>query len=123
MLISARAKQDGMALLKPHLQQGNAQSSGKVVIGTIKGDLHNIGKNLVALMLEGAGYEIKDLGTDISSETFIVVIKSDKPDILALSALLTTTTPSMKQTIEAAKEAGLRDQVKIWVIRCPGRNS
>ncbi|MCZ7552527.1 MAG: cobalamin-dependent protein [Anaerolineales bacterium] len=112
-----------MALLKPHLQQGNAQSSGKVVIGTIKGDLHNIGKNLVALMLEGAGYEIKDLGTDISSETFIVVIKSDKPDILALSALLTTTTPSMKQTIEAAKEAGLRDQVKIWVIRCPGRNS
>jgi 5-methyltetrahydrofolate--homocysteine methyltransferase len=119
MLISARAMQGGMALLKPHLQQGDVQSSGKVVIGTVKGDLHDIGKNLVALMLEGAGFEIKDLGTDVAAEDFIAAIKSENPDILALSALLTTTMPSMKQTIEAVKEAGLRDQVKIIIGGAP----
>ena len=119
MLISARAMQGGMALLKPHLQKGGVQSSGKVVIGTVKGDLHDIGKNLVALMLEGAGFEIKDLGTDVAAEDFIAAIKSEKPDILALSALLTTTMPSMKQTIEAVKEAGLRDQVKVIIGGAP----
>ena len=119
MLISARAMQGGMALLKPHLQKGGVQSSGKVVIGTVKGDLHDIGKNLVALMLEGAGFEIKDLGTDVAAEDFIAAIKSENPDILALSALLTTTMPSMKQTIEAVKEAGLRDQVKVIIGGAP----
>jgi 5-methyltetrahydrofolate--homocysteine methyltransferase len=119
MLISARAMQGGMALLKPYLQQKGVQSSGKVVIGTVKGDLHDIGKNLVALMLEGAGFEIKDLGTDVAAEDFIAAIKSEKPDILALSALLTTTMPSMKQTIEAVKEAGLRDQVKVIIGGAP----
>lgn len=119
MLISARAMQGGMALLKPHLQQDDVKSSGKVVIGTVKGDLHDIGKNLVALMLEGAGFEIKDLGTDVAAEDFIAAIKSEKPDILALSALLTTTMPSMKQTIEAVKEAGLRDQVKVIIGGAP----
>jgi 5-methyltetrahydrofolate--homocysteine methyltransferase len=119
MLISARAMQGGMALLKPRLQQGGVKSSGKVVIGTVKGDLHDIGKNLVALMLEGAGFEIKDLGTDVAAEDFIAAIKSEKPDILALSALLTTTMPSMKQTIEAVKEAGLRDQVKVIIGGAP----
>jgi len=119
MLISARAMQGGMALLKPHLQKGGVQSSGKVVIGTVKGDLHDIGKNLVALMLEGAGFEIKDLGTDVAAEDFIAAIKSEKPDILALSALLTTTMPSMKQTIEAVQEAGLRDQVKVIIGGAP----
>ena len=119
MLISARAMQGGMALLKPHLQQGEVKSSGKVVIGTVKGDLHDIGKNLVALMLEGAGFEIKDLGTDVAAEDFIAALKTEKADMLALSALLTTTMPSMKQTIEAVKAAGLRDQVKIIVGGAP----
>jgi len=119
MLISARAMQGGMALLKPHLQQGDVKSSGKVVIGTVKGDLHDIGKNLVALMLEGAGFEIKDLGTDVAAEDFIAALKAEKADILALSALLTTTMPSMKQTIEMVKAAGLRDQVKIIVGGAP----
>jgi 5-methyltetrahydrofolate--homocysteine methyltransferase len=119
MLISARAMQGGMALLKPHLQQGEVKSSGKVVIGTVKGDLHDIGKNLVALMLEGAGFEIKDLGTDVAAEDFIAALKAEKADILALSALLTTTMPSMKQTIEMVKAAGLREQVKIIVGGAP----
>jgi 5-methyltetrahydrofolate--homocysteine methyltransferase len=119
MLISARAMQGGMALLKPYLQQGDIQSSGKVVIGTVKGDLHDIGKNLVALMLEGAGFEIKDLGTDVAAEDFIATLQAEKADILALSALLTTTMPSMKQTIDAVKAAGLRDQVKIIVGGAP----
>ena len=119
MLISARAMQGGMALLKPHLQQDDVKSSGKVVIGTVKGDLHDIGKNLVALMLEGAGFEIKDLGTDVAAEDFIAALKAEKADIMALSALLTTTMPSMKQTIEMVKAAGLRDQVKIIVGGAP----
>jgi 5-methyltetrahydrofolate--homocysteine methyltransferase len=119
MLISARAMQGGMALLKPYLQQGDIQSSGKVVIGTVKGDLHDIGKNLVALMLEGAGFEIKDLGTDVAAEDFIAALQAEKADILALSALLTTTMPSMKQTIDAVKASGLRDQVKIIVGGAP----
>ena len=119
MLISARAMQGGMALLKPHLAQGDVKSSGKVVIGTVKGDLHDIGKNLVALMLEGAGFEIKDLGTDVAAEDFIAALKAEKADILALSALLTTTMPSMAQTIEAVKAAGLRGQVKIIIGGAP----
>ena len=119
MLISARAMQAGMGLLKPYLQQGDVKSSGKVVIGTVRGDLHDIGKNLVSLMLEGAGFEIKDLGTDVPAEDFIATIILEKPDILALSALLTTTMPSMKQTIEAVKAAGLRDQVKIIIGGAP----
>jgi 5-methyltetrahydrofolate--homocysteine methyltransferase len=119
MLISARAMQGGMALLKPHLQQGDIQSSGKVIIGTVKGDLHDIGKNLVALMLEGAGFEIKDLGTDVAAEDFIAALQAEQADILALSALLTTTMPSMKQTIEAVKAAGLREQVKIIIGGAP----
>jgi 5-methyltetrahydrofolate--homocysteine methyltransferase len=119
MLISARAMQGGMALLKPHLAQGDVKSSGKVVIGTVKGDLHDIGKNLVALMLEGAGFEIKDLGTDVAAEDFIAALKAEKADILALSALLTTTMPSMAQTIEAVQAAGLRGQVKIIIGGAP----
>jgi len=119
MLISARAMQGGMALLKPHLAQGEVKSSGKVVIGTVKGDLHDIGKNLVALMLEGAGFEIKDLGTDVAAEDFIAALKAEKADILALSALLTTTMPSMAQTIEAVQAAGLRGQVKIIIGGAP----
>ncbi len=119
MLLSARAMQAGMGVLKPSLQQSNVQSTGKVVIGTVKGDLHDIGKNLVALMLEGAGFEIRDLGIDVAAEDFIAALQADGADILALSALLTTTLPSVKQTIKAVEEAGLRDRVKILVGGAP----
>lgn len=119
MLIAARAMQSGMAILKPHLQQTDTKSSGKVVIGTVKGDLHDIGKNLVALMLEGAGFEIKDLGVDVPIEEFIRVVQEEKPDIVAMSALLTTTMQMMKQTIDAFEAAGLRDKVKFIIGGAP----
>ena len=119
MLIAARAMQGGMALLKPHLQQTDQKSSGKVVIGTVKGDLHDIGKNLVALMLEGAGYEIIDLGVDVSAEKFVEVAKEVHPDIVAMSALLTTTMPSMKTTLDALTAAGLRNHTKVIVGGAP----
>lgn len=119
MLIAARAMQAGMAILKPHLQKTDRKSGGKVVIGTVKGDLHDIGKNLVALMLEGAGFEIKDLGVDVPTEEFIRVVQEEKPDLVAMSALLTTTMQMMKQTIDAFGAAGLREQVKIIVGGAP----
>jgi 5-methyltetrahydrofolate--homocysteine methyltransferase len=119
MLIAARAMQACMVLLKPKLQQNNVKSAGKVIIGTVKGDLHDIGKNLVALMLEGAGFEINDLGTDVSPEKFVDAIRSEKGSLVALSALLTTTMPSMKTIIEAISEAGLRQQVKILIGGAP----
>jgi 5-methyltetrahydrofolate--homocysteine methyltransferase len=119
MLIAARAMQSGMAIIKPHLQQADVKSSGKVVIGTVKGDLHDIGKNLVTLMLEGAGFEVKDLGVDVPIEKFILAIQEEKPDIVAMSALLTTTMQMMKQTIEAFTAAGLRDKVKIIIGGAP----
>jgi len=119
MLISARAMQTGLALLKPHLVQANVQSSGKVVVGTVKGDLHDIGKNLVAMMLEGAAFEIVDLGTDVSPDKFVEAVKTYQPAIVGLSALLTTTMPNMKTTIEALKTAGLRDQVKVIIGGAP----
>jgi 5-methyltetrahydrofolate--homocysteine methyltransferase len=119
MLISARAMQTGLALLKPHLVQANVQSAGKVVIGTVKGDLHDIGKNLVAMMLEGAAFEIVDLGTDVSPDKFVEAVKTHQPAIVGLSALLTTTMPNMKTTIEALKAAGLRDQVKVIIGGAP----
>jgi len=119
MLISAHAMKDGMTILKPHLQQGDVKPAGKVVIGTVRGDLHDIGKNLVALMLEGAGFEIVDLGTDVPAEDFVEAVKNEKPDIVALSALLTTTMPSMELTIEYLIQAGLRDQVKVLIGGAP----
>ncbi len=119
MLIAARAMQSGMAILKPYLLQAERKSSGKVVIGTVKGDLHDIGKNLVALMLEGAGFEIKDLGVDVPIEDFIRVVQEEQPDIVAMSALLTTTMPMMKQTIDAFETAGLRDKVKFIIGGAP----
>ncbi|HLO13891.1 MAG TPA: corrinoid protein [Anaerolineales bacterium] len=119
MLIAARAMQSGMAILKPYLQKTDAKPSGKVIIGTVKGDLHDIGKNLVALMLEGDGYEIKDLGVDVPVEEFVRVIKEEKPDVLAMSALLTTTMPMMKTTIDTVVAEGLRDTVKIIVGGAP----
>ncbi|RPJ25784.1 MAG: cobalamin-binding protein [Chloroflexi bacterium] len=119
MLIAARAMQSGMAIIKPHLQQADVKSSGKVLIGTVKGDLHDIGKNLVALMLEGAGFEVKDLGVDVPVEKFIQATQDEKPDIVAMSALLTTTMQMMKQTIDAIGAAGLRDKVKIIIGGAP----
>jgi len=119
MLVSARAMQAGMADLKPYLQQSDIKPMGRVVIGTVKGDLHDIGKNLVALMLEGAGFEIIDLGVDVAAEDFVKSIREEHPDILGLSALLTTTMLSMKQAIEAVAEAALRDKVKIMVGGAP----
>lgn len=119
MLISARSMQAGLAVLKPHLMQANIKSAGKVVAGTVKGDLHDIGKNLVCMMLEGAGFEIHDLGTDVSPEKFVAAVQEEEVDIVALSALLTTTMPNMKVTIEALREAGLRERVKVIIGGAP----
>jgi 5-methyltetrahydrofolate--homocysteine methyltransferase len=119
MLIAARAMQNGLAILKPHLVQADIKSSGKVVAGTVKGDLHDIGKNLVAMMLEGAAFEIVDLGSDVSPEKFVEAVRSSGADIVAMSALLTTTMPNMKTTIEALEAAGLRDKVKVIVGGAP----
>ncbi len=119
MLVSARAMQAGLAVLKPQLKETHVQFSGRVAIGTVKGDLHDIGKNLVLMMLEGAGFEILDLGTDIEPERFVAAVKAGGIQILALSALLSTTLTNMKATIDAMKEAGLRDQIKIMVGGAP----
>ena len=119
MLIAARAMQAGMGLLKPHLLSSDVKSAGRVAIGTVKGDLHDIGKNLVALMLEGAGFEIIDLGVDVAPEKFVDAIVTGGAHIVAFSALLTTTMPNMKATIEAIKAAGLRDKVKVIIGGAP----
>ena len=119
MLIAARAMQSGMALLKPHLALADVKSAGKVVIGTVKGDLHDIGKNLVAMMLEGAGFEIKDLGTDVTPEKFVSEAQASGAQIVAMSALLTTTMPNMKTTVEALKAAGFRNSVKVLIGGAP----
>ena len=119
MLIAARAMQTGMVILKPHLQQTDRKSSGRVLIGTVKGDLHDIGKNLVSLMLEGAGYEIIDLGVDVPAEEFVKKATELKPDVVGMSALLTTTMPSMKTTIDALTAAGLRNHIKVIIGGAP----
>jgi 5-methyltetrahydrofolate--homocysteine methyltransferase len=119
MLIAARAMQNGLAVLKPHLASANVKSQGKVVAGTVKGDLHDIGKNLVCMMLEGAAFEIVDLGSDVTAEKFVEAIRTTGANVVCMSALLTTTMPSMKTTIEALKAAGLRDKVKVMVGGAP----
>jgi 5-methyltetrahydrofolate--homocysteine methyltransferase len=119
MLIAARAMQAGLGLLKPHLVEANVQSSGKVVLGTVKGDLHDIGKNLVGMMLEGAAFEIVDLGADVPPEKFIDAVQYSGAEIVAMSALLTTTMPNMKITIEALEAAGLRNKVKVLIGGAP----
>jgi 5-methyltetrahydrofolate--homocysteine methyltransferase len=123
MLISARAMQAGLGLLKPHLKEADVKPAGKVIIGTVKGDLHDIGKNLVAMMLEGAGFEIKDMGTDVTPEKFVEEVKGGGVDIVALSALLTTTMPNMKATIDALKAAGVREKVKVMIGGAPVTDS
>jgi 5-methyltetrahydrofolate--homocysteine methyltransferase len=118
MLIAARAMQAGMAVLKPHLVESGVEPIGKVAIGTVKGDLHDIGKNLVAMMMEGAGFELMDLGVDTSPDKFVQAVR-DGAGVLAMSALLTTTMPSMKTTIDALVEAGLRNNVKVLIGGAP----
>ena len=119
MLISARAMQTAVNILKPFLAQADIKVLGTVVLGTVAGDLHDIGKNLVSMMLEGAGFEIIDLGTDVSAQQFVDAVRDNKPDLLAMSALLTTTMAAISPTIKALQEAGLRDQVKIIIGGAP----
>ena len=119
VLIAARAMNAGTTLLKPHLSSSGFKAAGKAVIGTVKGDLHDIGKNLVRMMMEGKGLEVIDLGTDVAPEKFIEAAKNENAQIIALSALLTTTMTEMKNVVEAAKEAGIRDQVTIMVGGAP----
>lgn len=120
MLVAARAMKEGVELLKPHLAGDKSTVIGKFIVGTVEGDLHDIGKNLVAMMVESAGYVVIDLGVDVSTEKFIEAIKAN-PDcnLVGLSALLTTTMPSLKKSVEAIKEAGLKNQVKIMVGGAP----
>ena len=119
MLVSARAMQAGLGLLKPHLVAAGAEPIGKVIVGTVKGDLHDIGKNLVAMMLEGAGFEVVDLGTDVAPDKFVRGVVEHRPQVLGLSALLTTTMPAMALTIQALQAAGVRDQVKVIIGGAP----
>ena len=119
MLISARAMHKSVALLKPLLAQGNVQSVGKVLVGTVQGDLHDIGKNLVGMMMEGTGFEVIDLGTDVTPQKYVDAVKTHQPQLIGLSALLTTTMPSMKKIIDALQEAGLRGQVKVLIGGAP----
>lgn len=119
VLRSARTMQASMDILKPLLAEGGTQMVGKVLLGTVKGDLHDIGKNLVAMMCEGAGFEVKDLGKDVSPEDFVKAVKEFEPDVLGMSALLTTTMRAMENTIKALAEAGVRDRVKVIIGGAP----
>jgi len=115
MLFAAETMQGALKLLKPFLAKDETKKTGKVVIGTVEGDIHEIGKNLVAIMLEGTGFEVFDLGTDVSTSDFVKAVKEKSPDIVCMSALLTTTMPHMKDVIDALRESGLRDKVKVMV--------
>jgi 5-methyltetrahydrofolate--homocysteine methyltransferase len=119
MLISAKAMKAGMKILEPLLTEAGVEPIGKVVIGTVKGDLHDIGKNLVAMMLEGGGFEVVDAGVDVTPQKFMDLVKENKPDILGLSALLTTTMSEIKNVIDSFKENGLRDDIQIMVGGAP----
>jgi 5-methyltetrahydrofolate--homocysteine methyltransferase len=119
VLIAARAMKAGMALIRPQLVEEKVEPIGKASIGTVKGDLHDIGKNLVAMMLEGAGFEVIDLGIDVSPEQFIESVHAQGAQIICMSALLTTTMPSMQTTVDAVKESGLTDKVKTMIGGAP----
>jgi 5-methyltetrahydrofolate--homocysteine methyltransferase len=119
MLVSARTMQAGLNILKPYLQDTGYKSSGKILIGTVQGDLHEIGKNLVGMMLEGSGFEVIDLGADVSPEKFVEAVILENPDIIALSALLTTTMPKMDETIKALQSSGLREKAKVIIGGAP----
>jgi len=119
MLISAKSMKFGLELLRPHLVAADVQPLGKVVIGTVQGDLHDIGKNLVGMMMEGAGFEVIDLGSDVKPEEFLEAVKQHKPDIVALSALLTTTMGKMRTSINMLEDAGVRDELKVLIGGAP----
>jgi 5-methyltetrahydrofolate--homocysteine methyltransferase len=119
VLMSADAMQAGMKILRPELVASGAKLIGKILLGTVKGDLHDIGKNLVGMMCEGAGFEVIDIGFDVEPEVFIEVIKEHQPDIVGMSAMLTTTMRAMGHTIKAIEEAGLREQIKVMVGGAP----
>jgi 5-methyltetrahydrofolate--homocysteine methyltransferase len=119
VLIAARAMHASLDLLRPLIAEGGIEPVGRVAIGTVKGDLHDIGKNLVAMMLEGAGYEVIDLGVDVKPEQFAGAVRDQGIQVLALSALLTTTMPAMAETINALKAAGVRDRVKVMIGGAP----
>ncbi len=119
VLISAKAMHAGMAILEPHFVKCGIKPAGKVVIGTVKGDLHDIGKNIVSMMLKGSCFEVTDFGIDVSPEKFVNAVKKDPPDIVAMSSLLTTSMGSMRDTINALKDSGLRDKVKIMIGGAP----
>jgi len=119
LLIAARAMKASLELIRPLLAERGAEPAGRVVIGTVKGDLHDIGKNLVAAMLEGAGFEVIDLGVDVAAEKFIAAIKERRASLVAMSALLTTTMTSMKSTIDAFQAAGVRGAVKVMIGGAP----
>jgi 5-methyltetrahydrofolate--homocysteine methyltransferase len=119
VLVAARAMKAGMFIIRPLLAEANVQSQGKVVIGTVGGDLHDIGKNIVAMLLEGAGFEIVDLGADVPKEKFLESVEKEKPDIVGMSALLTTTMVFMKDMVSALEEAGLKDKTKVIIGGAP----
>jgi 5-methyltetrahydrofolate--homocysteine methyltransferase len=119
LLVAARAMQGGMDILRPLLVAEDVEPVGKIVIGTVKGDLHDIGKNLVSMMMQGAGFEVTDLGTDVDPEKFVDAVKTSGANLVAMSALLTTTMANMPATIDAFNQAGLRDKVKIMVGGAP----
>jgi 5-methyltetrahydrofolate--homocysteine methyltransferase len=119
LLLSARSMKGALAMLRPLLAESGGDRVGSVVLGTVQGDLHDIGKNLVAAMLEGAGFEVFDLGADVAPQQFVNAVKDNGAGLIGLSALLTVTMPAMKSTIEALEEAGLRDQVKVLVGGAP----
>lgn len=119
MLLAARAMQSGLAIVKPKLLASGVKSETKAVIGSVKGDLHDIGKNLVIMMMEGAGFEVIDLGVDVAPEKFVAAVKDNKPQIVGMSALLSTTLSEMKAVIELLKEEGYREQVKVLIGGAP----
>jgi 5-methyltetrahydrofolate--homocysteine methyltransferase len=119
MLVSAKAMKAGLAVLKPRLVQAGVSSIGRVIIGTVKGDLHDIGKNLVSMMLEGAGFEVIDLGTDVAPEEFASAAREHAPELVGMSALLTTTMQGMRDAIEAIDDIGMRERVKIIIGGAP----
>jgi 5-methyltetrahydrofolate--homocysteine methyltransferase len=119
VMMAAKAMHAGMNIVKPLLLEGESSTTGKVIVGTVSGDLHDIGKNLVGMMMESGGMEVVDLGTDVSPEQFAAAVREHKPNVVGLSALLTTTMLSMKDTIEVLKEEGLRDSVKVIVGGAP----
>ena len=119
VLVAARAMYAGLDILRPILVETGTKAVGKLVIGTVRGDLHDIGKNLVRMMFEGAGFQVVDLGIDVTEDKFIDAVRTERPDFIGMSALLTTTMPAMKTTIEALENAGLRDKVKVIVGGAP----